>query len=213
MALEVVGRHRGLPLLMGQSFPKAMFTHINRLMSTNWRGYRVAAWGGQFLLAVALVVTLAQGNWLGAIGVVSFLLAALAFIVMDERLPTLFDLLFVIAALLNAGGWVWGLFYQPGPYDEITHAFTTFSITLALSFLVYNPMLTLFRSHRLLYLLTIISFGIAIGALWEVFEWAIAVINDIDDTIVDLIMDTLGAALAALVSLWALQERTQPEQP
>jgi len=177
------------------------------VLSTNWSGYRKAAWVGQFFLTVAVIVTVVQGNFSGAIGLAFFLIASFIFILLDQRLPTLFDLLFAIAALLNAGGWVWGLFYQPGPYDEITHAFTTFSITLALSFLVYSPMLTLFRDHRILYLLTIASFGIAIGAIWEIFEWAIQVINDIDDTISDLIMDSIGAGMAALLSLWALEER------
>lgn len=179
-------------------------------MSTNWRGYRVAAWVGQFILALAVVAAVTQGNWKGALSLVCFLGVSFAFIVMEERLPTLFDFLFVVAALLNAGGWVWGLFYLPGPYDEITHTFTTFAITLALSFLVYSSMLNLFRNHRILYILTIASFGIAIGALWEIFEWAIAVINSIDDTIVDLIADSVGAFIAAIVSLWALQERSDP---
>ena len=73
-------------------------------------------------------------------------------------------------------------------------------------------MLTLFRSYRRLYLLTIISFGIAIGALWEIFEWVTATINSLDDTIVDLIMDTIGAIAASLLSLRALQE-TNPRSP
>ena len=127
----------------------------------------------------------------------------------------------------NAGGWVWGWFYLPGPYDEIVHGFTTFSITLALSFLVYGSMLNVFREHRVLFVLAIASFGISIakrccvrvasrteaqsGALWEVFEWVTGVINDLDDTITDLIMDTLGATTAAVLSLWALQERSRPE--
>lgn len=181
------------------------------MLSTNWRGYRKIAWFGQFLLGLAFVFTVFQANWIGALTLAFFLLASLVFILMDERLPTLFDFLFVIAALLNAGGWVWGLFYQPGPYDEITHAFTTFSITLALSFLVYSSMLTVFCQHRLLYILTIVSFGISIGAIWEIFEWLVQVINDLDDTISDLVMDSIGATMAALLSLWALQERTRPK--
>ena len=175
--------------------------------STNWRGYRIAAWIGQFLLAIATVIVLARVGWQAALILLLFLVVSFVFVWKDRNLPTLFDLLFVIAALLNAGGWI-GLFYQPGPYDEIVHAFTTFSITLALSFLVYQPMLTLFRSHRRLYLLTIIAFGIAIGALWEIFEWLTATINSLDDTIVDLIMDTIGAIAASLLSLRTLQEQT-----
>jgi hypothetical protein len=184
------------------------------MLNTNWRGYRVAAWVGQFFLGLAVLAAIVQGHGLNAIALVVFLTASLVFVVKDNRLPTLFDFLFVVAALLNAGGWVWRLFYQPGPYDEITHAFTTFAITLALSFLVYRSMLTIFRQHKVLYLLTIASFGIAIGALWEVTEWtagkvlATEVIESLDDTIVDLIMDSLGAGLAAVISLWALQEWT-----
>lgn len=89
-----------------------------------------------------------------------------------------------------------------------------FAITLALSFLVYSPMLPIFRQHTLLYLLTIASFGIAIGALWEITEWsagkilATDVIGSVDNTIIDLIVDTLGSGLAAIISLWILQKWT-----
>ncbi|MGA7938229.1 MAG: hypothetical protein WCA35_32060 [Kovacikia sp.] len=89
-----------------------------------------------------------------------------------------------------------------------------FAITLALSFLAYRPMLPIFRQHTLLYLLTIISFGIAIGALWEITEWsageilATNVIGSVNDTVTDLIMDTLGSGLAAIISLWVLQKWT-----
>ena len=179
----------------------------NTAASTNWRGYRVAAWIGQFLLAIATAIIFVRVGWQAGAILLGFLLASFIFVLKERELPTLFDLLFVIAALLNAGGWI-GLFYQPGPYDEIVHAFTTFSVTLALSFLVYQPMLTLFRRHVWLYILTITSFGIAIGALWEVFEWLTATINSLDDTIVDLIMDTIGAVIASLVSLQALREKT-----
>lgn len=92
------------------------------MVSTNWRGYRIAAWGGQFLLTIAVLVTAAQGKWKEAIALAVFLLTSFAFVALENQLPTLFDMLFVLAALLNAGGWVWGLFYRPEPYDEITHA-------------------------------------------------------------------------------------------
>lgn len=75
-------------------------------------------------------------------------------------------------------------------------------------------MLNIFRQHTILYLLTIASFGIAIGALWEVAEWsagkilATEAIESLDDTIIDLVMDSLGAGIAAITSLWALREWT-----
>ena len=179
----------------------------NTATSTNWRGYRIAAWIAQFLLAIATVIIFVRVGWQEGIILLGFLLASFIFVLKERELPNLFDLLFAIAALLNAGGWI-GLFYQPGPYDEIVHAYTTFSVTLAVSFIVYQPMLTLFRNHRWLYILTISSFGLAIGALWEIFEWVTATINSLDDTIVDLIMDAIGAIAASLLSLRALQEKT-----
>ena len=184
------------------------------MKSINWRGYRIIAWVGQALLAIFVIFATIQGNWSNALALALFLIASFIFVVRDDKLPTLFDFFFVLAALLNATGWVWGLFGMPGPYDEIVHAYTTFAITLALSFLVYSSMLNIFRNHTILYLLTIACFGIAIGALWEVTEWSAGkilntqVIESLDDTIIDLIMDSLGAALAALFSLWALQKWT-----
>ena len=187
------------------------------LHNTNWRGYRVAAWIGQFLLTIAVIIEATQGNWKGAIALAVFLIASVIFVIKEDRLPTLFDFLFVLAALLNAAGWVWDFFKTIGIYDEITHIYTPFAISLALSFLVFSPMLTVFRSHRILYVLTISSFGIAIGAIWEVIEWtadmfvSMQVVASLDDTITDLIMDSIGAITAAIISLWALPQDPPPE--
>jgi hypothetical protein len=181
------------------------------MKSLNWKGYRTIAWIGQAVLTIFVIAAAVQGKWSNALGLALFLVISFVFVIRDDKLPTLFDFLFVLAALLNATGWVWDLFGMPGPYDEIVHAYTTFAITLALSFLVYGSMLNIFRNHTLLYLVTITSFGIAIGALWEVTEWSAGkilntqVIESLDDTIIDLVMDTLGAGLAALISLWALR--------
>ncbi|NDJ20507.1 hypothetical protein GS682_02385 [Nostoc sp. B(2019)] len=184
------------------------------MKSLNWKGYRIIAWIGQALLTIFVIAAAVQGKWSNALGLAFFLVVSFVFVIRDDKLPTLFDFLFVLAALLNATGWVWNLFGMPGPYDEIVHAYTTFAITLALSFLVYGSMLNIFRNHTVLYLVTITSFGIAIGALWEVTEWTAGkilsteVIESLDDTIIDLVMDSLGAGLAALISLWALREWT-----
>ncbi len=188
------------------------------MLSINWKGYRFAAWVGQTLLGIAVLAAAIQGKWQNAIALALFLIVSLVFVVRDNKLPTLFDFLFVLAALLNAAGWAWGWFYAPGLYDELVHGFTMFAITLALSFLVYGSMLPVFRQHTLLYLLTITSFGMAIGVLWEITEWSAGkilgteVIGSVDDTVIDLIMDTFGSALAALTSLWALPEWTDSKR-
>ena len=64
----------------------------------------------------------------------------------------------------------------------------------------------------MLYLLTITSLAIALGCLWEVAEstagivLSTEVIESLNDTIIDLILDSFRAAIAALTSFWTLQE-------
>lgn len=178
------------------------------MLSTNWQGYRVATWVGQFILALAVVIEMTQGNWKGVMALAAFLVASFAFALRDEQMPTIFNFLFVLAALLNAVGWVGQLFDTPSLYVAINHAFTNFSITLTVSFLLYNSIMATFYNQRLLYILTIACFGIAVGAVWEILEWFVQVDSSLNDTIIDLLMDSVAAFVAALVSLRALIERS-----
>jgi FlaA1/EpsC-like NDP-sugar epimerase len=188
---------------------------IASMSSVHWHGYRVAAWAGQVLLAVAIMVVAFMGNWQGVLGLAFFLIAAVAFVMMEDRLPTLFDLLFVVAALINAGGWVWNLYDTVWGYDEAAHAFTIFAVTLALGYLAYGALLSSFHAHRLLFVLAIASFGITIGALWELLEWTYEVMTPgnfllgLNDAMIDLLMDSIGAVFAGWLSLWALHEHAR----
>ncbi|WP_119459628.1 hypothetical protein [Rhodospirillaceae bacterium SYSU D60014] len=168
------------------------------------RVYSRISWAGIALLAVALIVVLFLGRYRGALILGLFLVASIGFVALEDRLPRLFDLLFVAAALLNAAGWVWNLFDRVPGYDEVVHAFSIFAITLSFSFLVFYSVRLQFHGHGPLYILAVTSFGIAVGALWEVIEWLFGVISSLDNTITDLVMDSLGAVVAGLAAAWAL---------
>ena len=184
----------------------------------NWGGFRTAAWGGMGLLAGAMLLVVVQGKWVQAATLGGFLGVALVFVRRERQLPTFFDLIFVGAALINAVGWSWDLFDQPGVYDEVAHSFTMFAITLALGFLLYNELMHGFYAHRVMFVVTIASMGITIGALWEVAEWLAdfvtptQIVAGLDDTVTDLILDSAGAVLAALLNLWGLHERARQER-
>jgi len=185
------------------------------MRSMNWKGYRTAAWIGQALLVIAIVVVLMQGQWLAAATLAGFLVISYLFVAFERKLPTLFDLIFVIAALINAGGWAWDLYNQPGPYDEIAHFYTIFAITLAVGFLLYGELMESFATHRVLFVITIASLGIALGALWEVTEWLAdfatpkQIVSGLVDTITDIILDSGGAIVAAFLNLWGLNEQSK----
>lgn len=184
------------------------------MWNTNWQGYRWAAWAGQALLAIAIVVVLYQRQWFAAASLAGFLLISYLFVAFDRKLPTLFDLIFVIAALINAGGWAWDLYNKPGPYDEIAHFYTIFAITLAAGYLLYSELMESFYDHRVLFVITIASLGIALGALWEVAEWLAdfvtpkQIVSGLFDTITDIMLDSAGALVAALLNLRGLHEQS-----
>lgn len=185
--------------------------------NTNWEGYRTIAWGGVALLAIGLVVVVVQGNWLGVGFLAGFLIAAVAFLKLEDRLPTLFDLVFVSAALVNAAGCAWNLYNKPGIYDEVAHFYTIFAITLACGFALYRELMGSFAGHRVLFVITIASLGIALGAVWEIAEWSAdfvlpqQIVSGLFDTVTDLILDSAGAVLAALLNLWGLNELHRSE--
>lgn len=167
-------------------------------------GYRHAAWTGIVALVCLAIVAGAQGKLWGAVCLAVGAGAAVLFVLWQSRLPTLFSLLFVVALLMNGLGWVFDYWSVPW-FDPVTHAYTTFAVTLALGFAAYFSMVAEFRAHGPTYVLSIASFGLAIGGLWEIFEWTIGVEQSYRSVAVDLVADTVGALLAGLLAAVAIR--------
>ena len=81
--------------------------------------------------------------------------------------------------------------------------------------MLYSELMESFFDHRVLFVLTIASLGIALGALWEVTEWLAdfltpkQIVSGLFDTITDIMLDSAGAILAALLNLRGLHEQSQ----
>jgi len=119
--------------------------------------------------------------------------------------------------LFHIAGYIWDLYDRLWWFDKFLHLYTPFAITLLLALYLYGVVLTGARDRPLLLVLTIASLGIAISGLWEVAEWGydqIVAGNAIKgklDTILDLIMGSIGSILAGLVSLWMVQPESRAE--
>jgi uncharacterized membrane protein YjdF len=117
-----------------------------------------------------------------------------------------------VALLANLAGYFGRLYARFWWFDKALHAYTLFAMTLTAALLAYRRGLNRLQDHRFLQILTISSFGLAIGALWEVIEWAYDhlvagnVIQGKLDTITDLIMDTIGAVAAGFVAVRILDK-------
>ena len=53
------------------------------------------------------------------------------------------------------------------------------------------------------FVLAVSAIGLVLGIAWEIFEWAVGIINGWADTLVDIVMDVLGAVAAGLFCVWA----------
>ncbi len=147
------------------------------------------------LLAVLLVLSDPRAALIAAL----FVGLSFAHLLRSDRRHALFDVLFVMAALAGAVGFVFGLFDEIVPYDELTHAFTTFCVCLTLYFLFYGGAVPEGRAVALG--TSVFTLGVTVGAYWEIFEWFFVGKYTMADTISDLLVDSGGALAVALVAL------------
>jgi hypothetical protein len=150
-------------------------------------------------LCILLAALLVMGDITAALIIAVFLALSFAHLLRSERRPTLFDVVFALAALAGALGYAFDLFGEIVPYDELTHAFTTFSVSLAFYFLFYGGAVPERRAVALGS--SVFTLGVTVGAYWEIFEWFFVGKYTMADTISDLLVDSAGALAAALVAL------------
>ncbi len=118
--------------------------------------------------------------------------------------------LLVVGVMASAASSFFNLYAKIWWFDEVLHLELLFALTLLVGLYGYGTVLTGARDHGLLLIVTIAGLGIALGAVWEVWEWVYdqfvrpnAILGK-TDTIVDLIMGIIGAAAASYLCLRAL---------
>ena len=131
------------------------------------------------------------------------------------NLPRLYDLGFTIAMILTGWGEALGLYDAWKPYDNVVH----FIVPMLCSQVAYIALARIevlpdmredFTANHYTGLFVItLALGVAIGGVWEILEWTSDNVfgsklqTSNDDTVGDLIADTLGAATgAALLVAW-----------
>ncbi len=148
-------------------------------------------------LGLSLAWLLLRGDATAALVVGVFLGLSFAHLLRSRSRPIAFDVLFALAALLGALGYALDLFAEIVPYDELTHAFTTFSVSLAFYFLFYGGSVP--ERSAVALGTSVFTLGVTVGAYWEIFEWFFVGRYTMADTIGDLVVDSAGALVVALV--------------
>ncbi len=145
---------------------------------------------------------------------------ALAFVVVLAarlaNLPRLYDLAVVVAMVLTQVGEAIGMYDTLDWYDRVVHfvvpmlSSQVFYLCLARLEVLPDPRQKTLRNHLAGMFVVTFALGLAVGALWEVFEYASDGVFGSDlsegnaDTVGDLIADAAGSlAGGALMVLWA----------
>lgn len=176
----------------------------------------------QAILAAGVVLAILQGRWLVAVTTFAIIVVTLLPIFLSKRLkiriPPEFEVLaivFIYASLFL--GEVRGYYVRFWWWDVLLHVGSGFLLGL-LGFLLVHVLNELenieMHMKPAFVALFAFMFAVGMGALWEIFEFAMDQLFGLNmqksgliDTMWDLIVDTIGAACIALLGWRYLKRR------
>lgn len=190
------------------------------------RVHRVVVILLQLVMATELVLLARDGQWVTAVLVGLIMLITLAPLVFKERLPVvippefqLLAVLFVFASLFL--GEVRSFYQRFWWWDMALHTVSGLLLGILGFLLVFvlneNRRVNFQLQPRFVALFAFV-FAVAVGALWEIFEFAMDQLigtnmqkpmfgdpSGLTDTMWDLIVDTLGALVISVLGWWYLR--------
>ena len=167
----------------------------------------------RLVFAAGAVAFAASGDAAGAFNL------GLAFVVLVAarlaNLPRIYDLAAIVALAFTQGGEAFGLYDAIEWYDRVVHvvvpllASQIIYLCLARMEVMPDPSQETLPLHEAGMLIAVFALGLAVGALWEIFEWSSDGLFGSElsegntDTVGDLIADAGGSlAGGALMVLW-----------
>lgn len=167
------------------------------------------------IIAMLLLFAIRVGDWIHVPFMAPLFIIILLFSHAKKTLSKEFYILFPLIVLLATLGSKHTFDYYRSVewYDSLVHFIVTFVFTYFFAFLARLSAWGK-KTEPLFFAAFVVGLGIALGVFWEIFEWGLSRIIEIemyegiDDLITDLVMDTIGAVLAGIfIFKSALQKR------
>ena len=181
---------------------------------TESKTYRRVKFALQFIMYTALVLSILRGNWLNSVFIVGVIFLTLLPLLLGRRwniyVPPEFEITIIVFVFASMFLGELGDFYERfWWWDAALHTSSGVIIGIFGFLLVYfmNHVDTESLSMSPLFVaLFALFFAIALGGLWEIFEFAMdswfglnMQKSGLDDTMWDLIVDTVGATFASVL--------------
>ena len=170
------------------------------------QAWLAVAWAGVAVFALALAALMLSARWPELRMASSFFLPLLAAMLLPHGLPSLIVALLTGCTLLSAAAWAldwYALFWW---FDVLLHALNPFAITAASMVMLWKADLVPLRRRQGRFVLWAALLGLALGVGWELLELTFLALTW-PDTILDLVMDTAGAALGGWFAAWIIVTR------
>lgn len=172
------------------------------------RVWLVLSWAALVLLLAAVVLLLASRQWQTFRITASFLLPLLMMLLIPHGLPPLLVAITAGCVLVSAAGWAldwYALFWW---FDVVIHALNPFAMMAGSMVMLWKAeWIRARRPGR--FVLVSTALGLALGIAWELFEFTFLDLTW-PDTILDLVMDAVGAALGGWFALWLIKAWGRP---
>lgn len=157
---------------------------------------------------------------------IGFFLTCIPYLIerkVNVTLPWEVNFLIALAVFLHVAGYSQQLYILLYPYyDKIAHFIS--SITVAVLAFVSILLINRFSCTKLArwqIFFYIVIFTMAIGAFWEIYEYLMDTLfvsyltkplqHGLDDTMIDLISDLIGALVVASFGTWYIEKKTLDE--
>ncbi|TNC72588.1 hypothetical protein [Rubellimicrobium roseum] len=169
------------------------------------------SWAGAVVFAAALATLALLGRWDEVLIATCFFVPMLVVKVLPHGLPNLFVAVMTACFLISAGGWAWDWYGRFWWFDVLLHLVNPLVIMAGSMFMLWKAELLAHAPCKGRFVLWSTVIGLGLGAAWEVFEYTYLPLTW-PDTILDLVMDTAGAALGGWLAIWLIEQRGLPPE-
>ncbi len=164
------------------------------------------AWGALAALGLWLALLGADGAWFEWRVGLAFFAPFLALLLIPHGLPPLLVGIAAFAFTVSALGWALDWYARLWWFDLALHTLNPFVILAGSMVMLWKADLLAAPPGRPGFVLLSTGLGLALGLLWELFEFTFLVLTWAD-TLSDVAADAVGAALGGWFAGWLIRAR------
>ena len=175
---------------------------------TDSRAWTALSWLGVAVFALWLGTLIHAARWPELRMAACFFLPLVLMLLIPHGLPPLMLAIGTACFLVSAAGWSLDWYSDFWWFDVAVHALNPFALTAASMFMFWKAeLLPAPGAGR--FVLWSAALGLILGIAWELFELTFLQLTW-PDTILDLVMDSSGAALGGWFAFWMIRARGLP---